>query len=87
LAENAEQETDSGDEVTEEEGQGLGVVLTDIGTDFMPGVSNVKDAIIALTGINPVTGERVGWGWRIASAIFAFPGIGTSPNMALKAVS
>jgi hypothetical protein len=84
LAESAEQEADSSGEVTEEEGQGLGMIAADIGTDFIPGVSNVKDAIIALTGVNPVTGEKVGWGWRIASAIFAIPGVGNLAKYGVK---
>lgn len=48
----------------------------DVGTDLAPVISNVKDATIAVTGINPVTGERVGTAGRIASAIFAIPVIG-----------
>ncbi|MAS38309.1 MAG: hypothetical protein CL610_30205 [Anaerolineaceae bacterium] len=84
LADSAEQETDSSDEVTEEEGQGLGTVIADISTDFIPGVSNVKDATIALTGINPVTGEKVGWGWRIVSGIFAIPGLGNLAKYGVK---
>lgn len=48
----------------------------DIGTDLAPVVSNIKDATIAITGVNPVTGERVGTAGRIASAIFAIPVIG-----------
>jgi hypothetical protein len=54
----------------------VAIGTADIGTDLAPIVSNVKDATIALTGINPVTGERVGVAGRVASAIFAIPIIG-----------
>ncbi len=36
----------------------------------------MKDAIIAVTGVNPVTGEKVGIVGRIISGIFAIPGLG-----------
>lgn len=49
----------------------------DLVTDFIPGVSNIKDFSIFLTGINPVTGEKVGWPGRILALIFAIPVIGT----------
>jgi hypothetical protein len=39
-------------------------------------VSNVKDAWNAITGVNPVTGEKLGVGERILSGIFAIPGLG-----------
>lgn len=52
------------------------MTLGDIATDFIPGVSNLKDAYTALTGENPVTGEKVGVLGRIASGIFAIPGVG-----------
>ena len=49
---------------------------TDLATDLIPGVSNVKDATVAITGVNPVTGEKVGvWG-RIFSGVCAIPAIG-----------
>ena len=48
----------------------------DVITDFTPGVSNIKDGTIALTGINPVTGEKVGTGGRILSGFFALPVVG-----------
>jgi Pre-toxin TG len=54
----------------------VAIAAADIGTDFTPLVSNVKDALTALTGINAVTGERVGVAGRIAAAIFAIPVIG-----------
>jgi len=58
--------------------QGPSVLLTgtDIATDFVPVVSNVKDATTALTGINPVTGEEVGTLGRLAAGVFAIPGAG-----------
>ena len=45
-----------------EEGSSLlskSLALIDIATDFVPGVSAIKDATIVLTGINPITGETV----------------------------
>jgi hypothetical protein len=54
----------------------VAIGAADVGTDLAPIVSNVKDATIALTGVNPVTGERVGVAGRVASAIFAIPIIG-----------
>lgn len=54
----------------------IALQVADVATDFVPGVSNVKDATIALTGVNPVTGEEVGVGGRILSGIFAIPGLG-----------
>jgi putative toxin of predicted polymorphic toxin system/CDI toxin RNase A-like protein len=56
--------------------ESVALTVADLATDFVPGVSNVKDATIALTGINPVTGEEVGVGGRILSGIFAIPGLG-----------
>ncbi len=35
------------------------MALLDLATDFVPGVSLIKDATIVLTGVNPVTGEEV----------------------------
>lgn len=52
------------------------ITATDVGTDFAPVVSNVKDALTAMTGINPVTGEKVGTLGRIAAGIFAIPVVG-----------
>jgi hypothetical protein len=50
--------------------------IADLGTDLVPWVSNIKDAYIAATGINPVTGEKVGIAGRIISGIFAIPVLG-----------
>ncbi|MEA2560672.1 MAG: Pre-toxin [Acidobacteriota bacterium] len=58
--------------------------VADVATDFIPGVSNIKDAAIALTGVNPVTGEEVGIGGRILSGIFAIPGLGNSVKYIVK---
>ncbi|MFC4360605.1 DUF4157 domain-containing protein [Halobium salinum] len=60
----------------ESDSGGILTTLGDIATDFIPGVSNVKDVYTALTGENPVTGEKVGVLGRIASGIFAIPGVG-----------
>lgn len=49
---------------------------TDIATDFVPWVSNVKDATTAITGVNPVTGEQVGTFGRVAAGVFAIPAAG-----------
>jgi len=51
-------------------------IAVDLATDFIPGVSNLKDAIIAATGINPVTGQKVPWPFRILAGILAIPGLG-----------
>ena len=48
----------------------------DIATDLVPYVSNVKDATVAITGVNPVTGEEVGTFGRVAAGVFAVPGAG-----------
>jgi hypothetical protein len=48
----------------------------DIATDFVPYVSNVKDATIAITGVNPVTKERVGTVGRVTAGVFALPAVG-----------
>lgn len=48
----------------------------DIVTDFIPGVSNVKDAITAITGTNPVTGEHAGVLERVMAGVTALPGLG-----------
>jgi hypothetical protein len=62
----------------------VGEIIADLGTDFAPGVSNVKDAIIAATGVNPVTGEKVGIVGRIISGIFAIPGLGNLLKYVVK---
>lgn len=50
----------------------------DLVTDFVPIVSNVKDATLAITGVNAVTGEKVGpWG-RTFAAVCAIPGLGNA---------
>ena len=49
---------------------------TDLATDLVPWVSNAKDAAIAVTGVNPVTGEQVGTLGRVLSGVFAVPGAG-----------
>ncbi len=54
----------------------IGKTTLDVATDFIPGISNVKDAYQAISGVNPVTGEKLGWGARIFSGICAIPGVG-----------
>ncbi|HEU4578793.1 MAG TPA: pre-toxin TG domain-containing protein [Polyangiaceae bacterium] len=49
---------------------------TDVLTDFVPWVSNAKDAATAMTGINPVTGEKVGTVGRVMAGVFAIPAAG-----------
>jgi Pre-toxin TG len=66
-------ETDADEDSTVEK---VVVVVADVATDFAPGVSNVKDALTAVTGVNPVTGEKVGFAGRVAAGIFAIPGLG-----------
>lgn len=58
--------------------------VADIVTDFVPGVSNVKDLLTLLTGRNPLTGEPVGWGARLAAGFFAIPGLGNIAKYAAK---
>ncbi|MEO8177245.1 MAG: toxin glutamine deamidase domain-containing protein [Deltaproteobacteria bacterium] len=45
----------------------------DIVTDFVPYLSNLKDASIAYSGVNPVTKERVGTFGRVIAGVFAVP--------------
>ncbi len=59
--------------------------VTDVVTDLVPGVSNVKDALIAISGTNPVTGEEVGVLGRVMSGVFAIPGLGNVLNYFGKA--
>ncbi|MEE9464059.1 MAG: DUF4157 domain-containing protein [Candidatus Neomarinimicrobiota bacterium] len=54
----------------------LGKFVTDSITDLIPGISNVKDAITAVTGFNPITGKRVGIPARVIAAALAIPGVG-----------
>lgn len=56
--------------------EGVVTAAADLATDVTPGVSNVKDAYTAITGRNPVTGEKVGTAGRLMAAIFAIPGLG-----------
>jgi hypothetical protein len=51
-------------------------IAVDLATDFIPGISNIKDATIAATGINPVTGQKVPWPFRILAGILAIPALG-----------
>jgi WXG100 family type VII secretion target len=60
--------------------------VVDLVTDFAPGVSNIKDATIALTGYNPVTGEQVEILARVASAVTAVPIAGNALKMPLEIV-
>lgn len=76
--ETAEAAQASSEQSEDSEVVSVAQVVADVATDLTPGVSNVKDAIIALTGVNPITGEKVGILGRIASAIFAIPGIGNA---------
>jgi hypothetical protein len=56
----------------------------DLITDFVPGVSNMKDFVTFLTGVNPVTGEKVGWLGRLIALVFAIPGVGNFLKYAIK---
>jgi hypothetical protein len=49
---------------------------TDVFTDFVPWVSNAKDAATAITGVNPITGEKVGTFGRVMAGVFAIPAAG-----------
>ncbi|MEO8178048.1 MAG: pre-toxin TG domain-containing protein [Deltaproteobacteria bacterium] len=51
---------------------------TDIATDFVPWVSNAKDATIAVSGVNPITGEKVGTLGRVMAGVFAVPVAGNA---------
>lgn len=62
----------------------MAVVVADVVTDVAPVVSNIKDAMTALTGVNPVTGEKVGLAGRVAAAIFAIPGLGNLLKLLAK---
>jgi Flp pilus assembly pilin Flp len=48
----------------------------DVATDFVPYLSNVKDATIAITGVNPITKEHVGTFGRVVAGVFAIPAAG-----------
>jgi len=47
------------------------VMTADLVTDFIPYVNTAKFATIAATGVNPVTGEKVGFWGRLLAGIFA----------------
>ena len=55
----------------------LAVVAADVITDFVPVVGNLKDGYRAFTGRDPVTKEKLGWGSRLLSLLFAIPILGT----------
>ena len=56
----------------------------DLILDFVPGVSNIKDAISAITGINPITGEVLSPAERLLAAAFAIPGYGNAAKVVGK---
>jgi Flp pilus assembly pilin Flp len=66
--------------------RGPSLLLTgaDIATDLLPYVSNVKDATTAITGVNPVTNERVGTVGRVLAGVFAVPAIGNAAKYLSK---
>jgi RHS repeat-associated protein len=68
----------------DQKGSSVAGTIADLVTDFVPIVSNIKDAIIAITGVNPVTGEKVGVGGRILAGIFAIPGLGNAAKYGVK---
>jgi hypothetical protein len=61
---------------SEAKGPSLLLRGADIATDFVPYLSNVKDATIAITGVNPVTKEQVGTFGRVVAGVFAIPAAG-----------
>jgi RHS repeat-associated protein len=77
-------EPPSTQEQENEGGNSLVVTGADLATDLVPGVSNVKDATIAIRGVNPVTGETVGTGGRILAGVFAIPGVGNTAKYGVK---
>lgn len=52
------------------------VKVADTVTDFIPIIGELKDAYRAITGVDPVTGEKLKWWERILSGIFAIPFLG-----------
>jgi hypothetical protein len=56
----------------------------DTGLGFVPFVSNALDITKAVTGYNPITGEKAGPFERLAAAGFAIPGIGNVLKFAGK---
>ncbi len=54
----------------------IAVQVADTVTDFIPFVGELKDAYRAITGVDPVTGEKLKWWERILSGIFAIPILG-----------
>lgn len=65
-------------------GMGIDPKKLDLILDFIPGVSNVKDAISAITGINPITGEVLSPAERLLAAAFAIPGYGNAAKVVGK---
>ncbi len=61
---------------TGEEGRSTLGVAADIGTDFIPIVGELKDLYRAVTGTDPVTGEKLKWWERALAALGAIPLIG-----------
>src|SRR5690606_38477904 len=55
-----------------------GIFAADLATDFIPGVSNVKDATTAIRGVNPVTGEQVDTLERMLAGLFSIPVVGNA---------
>jgi len=51
-------------------------VVADIGTDFLPIVGELKDLYRAVTGEDPVTGEKLAWWERALAFLGAIPLVG-----------
>jgi hypothetical protein len=51
-------------------------VVADIGTDFIPIIGELKDLYRAVTGEDPVTGEKLAWWERAPAFLGAIPLIG-----------
>lgn len=64
---------------------GSGGWRMDLFTDLAPVASNIKDATIAITGVNPVTGKQVGTLGRIFAGICAVPVYGNGAKLLGKA--
>jgi hypothetical protein len=62
--------------VRAEEGLSTGGVVADIATDFIPIVGELKDLYRAVTGTDPVTGEKLKWWERALAFLGAIPLVG-----------
>ncbi len=61
-------------------------VAADIATDFIPIIGELKDLYRAITGRDPVTGEKLKWWERVLAFIGSLPLVGKLMKLGSKAV-